>query len=74
MNKGEITYTIKVKKRTGPIMEYDILACILYGRAASIDLLMAFQGVSHYFGFASGTLLPGMVQTNNKISIWDSKQ
>ena len=55
-------------------MEYDILACILYGRAASIDLLMAFQGVSHYFGFASGTLLPGMVQTDNKISIWDSKQ
>jgi hypothetical protein len=55
-------------------MEYGVLACILYGCAASIDLLMAFQGVSHYFGFAPGTLLPGMVQTNNKISIWDSKQ
>lgn len=55
-------------------MEYDILACILYGRAVSIGLPMAFQGVSHYFGFAPGTLLPGMVQTNNKISIWDSKQ
>jgi hypothetical protein len=47
-------------------MEYGVLACILYGCAASIDLLMAFQGVSHYFGFASGTLLPGMAQTNNR--------
>lgn len=27
-----------------------------------------------YFGFATGTLLPGMVQTNNKISIWDTKR
>ncbi len=46
MNKGEITYTIKGKKAYRPIMEYDILACILYGRAASIDLLMAFKGLA----------------------------
>jgi hypothetical protein len=38
-------------------MEYDILDYILYGRTASIDLLLAFQRVSYSFGFAAGTLL-----------------
>ena len=54
--RGNYLYD-KGKKAYRSIMEYDILDYILYGRTASIDLLLAFQRVSYSFGFAAGTLL-----------------